>query len=270
MMRNNYHTHTYRCGHAVGEDEDYVIEAIALGMQTLGFSDHVMLEGFSQPNVRGDFYLSENYFSSIRNLKEKHKERINILLGYEAEAFPEYFSYYKKLLEENIIDYLILGNHCQLKDGKVEYFFSKATTKEDVIRYKDTLIEGMKTGLFIYVAHPDYFMGGYSNFDRTCKICAHEICKVAAELDIPLEFNFAAIRTGKYKIGEKERFLYPHEEFWKIAKKYKCKMILGLDAHAPSELSHERNDIGYKMAKDYGLEIIDKLDFTNYKKNIKI
>ena len=81
MMRNNYHTHTYRCGHAYGEDEDYVVEAIGAGMQTLVFSDHVMLEGFSQPNVRGDFALSEGYFSSIRNLKEKYKERTAVGLS---------------------------------------------------------------------------------------------------------------------------------------------------------------------------------------------
>ena len=71
MIRHNYHTHTYRCGHAVGEDEDYILEAIGLGMQTIGFSDHVMLEGVSQPGVRGDFEFSEDYFFSINFLKEK-------------------------------------------------------------------------------------------------------------------------------------------------------------------------------------------------------
>ena len=75
MIRRNYHTHTYRCGHAVGNDEDYVLEAIGLGLQTLGFSDHVMLKNLHQPNVRGDFIQSENYFSSIRKLQEKYKER---------------------------------------------------------------------------------------------------------------------------------------------------------------------------------------------------
>ena len=55
MIRNNYHTHTFRCGHAIGNDEEYVIEAIGMGLHTLGFSDHVMLKGVRQDNVRGDF-----------------------------------------------------------------------------------------------------------------------------------------------------------------------------------------------------------------------
>jgi transcriptional pleiotropic repressor len=42
MIRRNYHTHTYRCGHAIGNDEEYVLEAIGLGLQTLGFSADVI------------------------------------------------------------------------------------------------------------------------------------------------------------------------------------------------------------------------------------
>ena len=36
----NYHTHTKRCMHAVGEDREYVEAAIAAGIKILGFADH--------------------------------------------------------------------------------------------------------------------------------------------------------------------------------------------------------------------------------------
>ena len=39
-IKYNYHTHTKRCGHAIGNDEDYVINAIKAGYKILGFSDH--------------------------------------------------------------------------------------------------------------------------------------------------------------------------------------------------------------------------------------
>lgn len=39
-MKTNYHTHTTRCMHAVGSDEEYVLSAIKGGFQILGFSDH--------------------------------------------------------------------------------------------------------------------------------------------------------------------------------------------------------------------------------------
>ena len=39
-MRTNYHTHTTRCHHATGSDEEFVLSAIKGGYQELGFSDH--------------------------------------------------------------------------------------------------------------------------------------------------------------------------------------------------------------------------------------
>ena len=145
MIRNNYHTHTFRCGHAIGNDEEYVLEAIALGLNTLGFSDHVMLPNVKQEFVRGDYEATQGYFDSIRNLQNKYKDRINIKLGFEAEAFKEFFPYYKKLLDEKTIDYLILGNHCTLDKGLVRNFFSKITTKKDIIEYSTTQVFNLIT-----------------------------------------------------------------------------------------------------------------------------
>ena len=36
-MKTNYHTHTTRCMHATGDDEDYVLSAIKGGYRILGF-----------------------------------------------------------------------------------------------------------------------------------------------------------------------------------------------------------------------------------------
>ena len=96
MLRNNYHTHTKRCGHAEGEDEDYVLEALGSGITDLGFSDHIMLPGFSQPNVRGEYSVLDDYLESIDNLKQKYKDRMHIHVGFEAESISEYFPYYRE------------------------------------------------------------------------------------------------------------------------------------------------------------------------------
>ena len=39
-MIANYHTHTHRCNHAIGREEDYVKEALKAGLQILGWADH--------------------------------------------------------------------------------------------------------------------------------------------------------------------------------------------------------------------------------------
>ena len=96
MFIANYHTHTKRCGHAKGEDEEYVLEALGHGLRYLGFSDHAMLPGFSEPYRRGDFSMFDDYVNSINALKEKYKDQITIYLGFEAGmykvfAHPDYF-----------------------------------------------------------------------------------------------------------------------------------------------------------------------------------
>ena len=60
----NYHTHTYRCGHASGKEEDYVLAAIKLGIKRLGFSDHIILpQGYEQPGTRGSYDVLDDYLN---------------------------------------------------------------------------------------------------------------------------------------------------------------------------------------------------------------
>ena len=49
-----FHSHTYRCGHAVKEIEDYVARAIEYGYKKYGVSDHDFLPGVISPTIRGD------------------------------------------------------------------------------------------------------------------------------------------------------------------------------------------------------------------------
>lgn len=39
-MTVNLHTHTYRCGHATGTEEEYILRAIENRIKVMGFSDH--------------------------------------------------------------------------------------------------------------------------------------------------------------------------------------------------------------------------------------
>lgn len=265
MIRNNYHTHTFRCGHAIGNDEDYVMEAIGLGLNTLGFSDHVMLEGIHQENVRGDYLSREGYFSSINHLKDRFRDRITIYLGFEAEPFKEYFMDYRNLLKTKTIDYLILGNHCTIENGMIYSFFGRNTSVENLYKYRDTLIEGLKTGLFSCIAHPDYFMDSYFKWDRHAKRISKDIIKASIEYDVPLEFNFALIRRGKTIKGKESRYGYPFIPFWKLVRKYHAKVIMGLDAHAPEDISTYKNDEGYKLINELRLNLIQTLPFKEVK-----
>lgn len=261
MIKQNYHTHTSRCGHAIGTDEEYVLEAIASGFTEIGFSDHIFLPDHQQIGIRGDYELLDDYISSLEALREKYKDRIKIRIGFEAEAMPHYFPYYQRLLDEGHIEYLILGNHCEIdKNNNLHFYFSNLTKAKDIIRYTNAIVKGIKTGLFKVVAHPEYFMSSY-RWNKTCIACAKKICAAAKKYDVILEFNFGSVRRGKKLIGDEYRFPYPYDKFWKIAQKYKCKVMIGLDAHSPNDISTSNNDGGYQMAKELGLDLTQKLTF---------
>ncbi len=261
ITTSNYHTHTKRCGHAKGEDEEYVLEAIGSGYRNLGFSDHAMLPNFSQPYTRGDFSLFEDYCNSINELRKKYEGRINIYLGMEAESFPEYFPYFKELLSNNIIDYLILGNHFEIdSDENIVSHFGNITSASQLYRYRDLAISAISSKMYSIFAHPDFFMSSISNFDSDCKKISKDIIECCMLNDVPLEINMGGIRSGKKKIGDKVRWKYPTDDFFKLVSKYGAKCVYGMDAHAPDQLHNDQADFeAVKFAREHDLIILDGL-----------
>lgn len=101
-MISNFHTHTYRCHHASGNDEDYVQCAIRTGIKQLGFSDHTPWHYHShfRPTMRMDEKQLDEYIASITALKNKYKDQIDILIGLECEYFEKYLPWLKKTIKE--------------------------------------------------------------------------------------------------------------------------------------------------------------------------
>ncbi len=84
------HIHTALCNHAVGQMEDYVLTAIAKGLQEIVFLEH-MEEGI---RARKTTWLSEKdfdlYFEEGQRMQEKYSERISIGLGVEVGYNPQF------------------------------------------------------------------------------------------------------------------------------------------------------------------------------------
>lgn len=264
-IEHNYHCHTSRCGHARGSDEEYVLAAIKGGYRTLGFSDHIFFPNLEQPGMRGSFELLPDYTSSIRALADGYRDQISIHLGFEAEFFPnDYREYYAKLLNEGIVEYLIMGQHLFLKDHKDIVWYGSLGNKEEATRhYTDDLIAGMKSGLFLYVAHPDLFASWTSVWDEVSEECAREIIGVARDLKMPLEINMGPSRRERrdYKEGNLPCF-YPSDRFWDLVAEAGVPVIYGVDAHAPNELLETPFDWFRSFAKKKGIEPLAKLDLA--------
>ena len=254
-MFANYHTHTTRCRHAVGADREYVAAAIQSGVKILGFSDHTPFPyepEFQAENTKMSLETLEDYICSITALKEKYKGQIDILLGLECEAVPEFFSFLKEMKQK--MDYLILGSH---GDKRIDPYSGVLKEPQQLWRYLDFTVEGMETGLFLYLAHPDVMLGRYPVFDDTAAEVSRKLCREAKRLNMPLEYNL----YGIYK-GVKPGCLgYPYDGFWRIAAEENCVAVVGVDAHNPGCFEATPMEPAVEYLRSLGITVLE--DPTN-------
>ncbi len=232
MRTFNLHTHTYRCGHASGTDEEYVLAAIEAGFKTLGFSDHMPWEISRQFTTRMPMSLKDDYLKSVNQLKMKYQSQIKIYSGYEAEFFPKHLNELKQRRAE--VDYMILGQHTAEIDGRD---FDMFADDNDVKIYAQLIEQGCQSGLFSYVAHPDYFMVPRRVWNKTCIEAIERIIRAVKEADMAIEYNFRGTRFGLKNYGEHGMcYAYPFYPLWKIISDSQCKVVMGFDAHHPLTL----------------------------------
>lgn len=252
-MKYNYHTHTELCNHARGENEEFVLAAIEAGFDEIGFADHSAwpFENFVSGMRMSADELS-SYCESIKELKEKYRDKISIKLGLECEYFPKYIPWLKEKIEEHGIDYIILGHHFCVDEPGSEYN-GNLTKPEELYAYCNDLLEAMDTGLFAYIAHPDLFMRGYPVFDEHCEIISRKIIEKAKETGTPLEYNLLGFSHSKFDRKQG----YPYPDFWKIVSEIRPPVTIGIDAHTPDAyLDRVLFQSGLKALEDLGLEIV--------------
>ena len=249
-MLYNYHTHTYLCSHATGSPEEYVIRAIENGIKYMGFSDHMPLkfsDGF-EAGYRVKVSDAKKYCAEILVLKEKYKDKINIKIGFEMEYYEEMFDEMLKNAISYGAEYLILGQHFYEPENKpgAEHSNLVSDDCEKLKNYVKSVIKGMNTGVFSYLAHPD--MIDFIGDDDLYKEEMRKICKASKKREIPLEINFLGIRGNR---------CYPNPLFWKMAGEEGSPVTMGFDAHDVMSAYDDKSLITAKeLIKKYKLNYI--------------
>lgn len=250
-MDYNFHTHTARCGHADGTEEEYIRRAISCGIKYMGFSEHI-------PYIFPDGYESyyrvpmaqvEDYFSTLRTLRDKYAGQIELSIGFEMEYYPSHFD---KMLRQALdwgCEYLILGQHFSSDEHPGGFYVAQATDDVALLKeYVSTVLTGMKTGVFSYVAHPDLFR--FTGSQEVYEEEMRKICVAARELNLPLEINFLGMRAGRH---------YPRNDFWAIAGQEQSPVTFGYDAHDSQSACDQASLPGaMELVDQYGLNYIGK------------
>ena len=276
MLINNYHTHTKYCGHAKGDVEDYVKEALNLNMEELGISDHAPIplnhgmtkeeweENYCYENM--DINTFDNLLKEIDNLKSKYN--IKLYKGCESEYLYNNDDWYKELRSK--LDYMILGIHFFNGEGRVLDTYKDINYK-NVDCYYECAKRAIETGLFDYLAHPDLYLfdyksvNGKNEFDDKAKEICLKLIDLCVKHDIYFEINTNGLKYSKDK-NNRDLWLYPNIEFFKVVKEYmdknpnKLKLIIGADAHEPKALGNDNVKAVLEMVKDLKLDVLNKME----------
>lgn len=253
QIKANYHTHTARCRHAVGTDREYVESAIAAGIKTLGFADHIphiYHDGY-ESRIRMDISQIGDYFASLTALKAEFADKIELHIGFEAEFYPDILRELEPVLADYPCEYLILGQH-GVTSEKGPYIGAAFNDKKLLEAHTDATVAAIESGRFLYVAHPDIanFTGDENFYLRQ----ARRICQAAKAADLPLEINMLGMRELRH---------YPRGLFFEAAAEEGNKLILGVDAHSPEHFTSEEALEAEKdcidFAESFELEIVRKL-----------
>ena len=246
-MKANYHTHTPRCRHAVGREEEYIDKAIAEGLEVLGFSDHTpqFYDNFVSP-IRMLPEEAKEYFDNAERLKREYEGKIELYFGFETEYHPAIWDKLMALYRTLPVDYLILGQHHYNERSESERTsaFSYSDDPEKFKKYMANITEAVRSGAFSAVAHPDvcFFTGDEALYREECE----KFIRECVRLDIPLEINLGGMRTSR---------LFPTKEYWLAAARYYAEEIGNPDIDL-TEPQHARRGLELARKKEAAGEAI--------------
>ncbi|BER93017.1 histidinol-phosphatase HisJ [Atrimonas thermophila] len=265
-MLCDYHVHTFRCGDAQGNYQEYVQRAIEVGLSEIGFSGHSP-QYFLPPHRRKRIAAIPEeelslYVEEVKKLKKLYQGTIEIRLGLEVDYIPGKEKALTDLLEGFDWDYLLLSVHFidewPFDNPRYIRFFERYPVDLVYKKYYRALIEGMKTGLFDVVAHFD--LPKKFGFFPTRPIPEEkEALAVCADMGMTLELNTAGWR-------KMVRDAYPSFAILKSARQMGIRVCLGSDAHRPEDVGRDF-DRARELLKKAGFESLvafSKRGFREY------
>ncbi len=243
IVKIDIHNHTTRCNHAEGNEEEYVKQAIEADTKVFGFSDHAPMD--FDPKYRMDFSQMQEYENTIKDLKKKFEDTIDIRLGYEVDYLPGHID--KRVLEADV-DYLIGSVHFLDKWGFDNPEFLSGYKERDIDEiwktYFKLITEMAQTRLFDIAGHIDLIKVFQFYPKKAVMEYALEALEAIKEADMALELNVAG-----YRKPCKEP--YPSREILQKAYELGISITFGSDAHKPSQVGLFSKEIE-SLAKEIG------------------
>ncbi len=256
MQQFNLHTHSI-FSDGKSTPEEVVLEAINQGLKVLGFSDHSPVPFENSFAIKNDNV--KNYISTIKSLKEKYKEQIDIYCSMEMDFIPGIVKDFKKTKEEFGLDYMIGSVHLVGNDINKLWFIdgSKVETYDEGLfnYYGGDIKNGVKTFFYQYnemieteefdiVGHFDKIKMHnrdryFTENDKWYRDLVLETLTLIKEKSLIVEVN----TRGIYK--KRSTDFYPSTWLLPIMREMNVPVVISSDSHKAEELT-----LCFKEAED--------------------
>lgn len=231
----DYHMHTPLCGHAVGEPSEYVDQALRVGLEEIGFSDHAPLVSHEDARYTMNASQLPLYHEMIERVQKKYP-RFSIKLGLEADFVPGFESKTRAILNAYPYDFVIGSVHfidAWAFDDPDEKIKWKDKDPNRVYRdYYQLLRQSAESGLFDIMGHVDLVkkFGHRASDDMTTEI--EETARVFKKTGMTVEINTSGLRKPVKEI-------YPALDVLKIYKKAGVPITFSSDSHDPRDVGRD-------------------------------
>lgn len=237
------HNHTPLCNHAEGTIDEFIQNAIASNTKVFGFSDHAPMD--FDPKYRMKFEDMQNYERDVLFAKEKYKDKIEILLGYEVDYLPGHMD--AKVLNADV-DYLIGSVHFIEGWGFDNPEFIGKWDEQDIDeiwqKYFDTIEAMAKTKLFDIVGHLDLIKVFKFMPNKDIVSMAKNALKAIKDADMTLELNVSGYRKDVQEA-------YPSKSLLNLAFELEIPITFASDAHKPTQVALYNDEI-VELARSVG------------------
>ncbi|MDQ6955781.1 MAG: histidinol-phosphatase HisJ family protein [Mariprofundaceae bacterium] len=107
----DYHMHTPRCNHAVGEVREYAEMALQRGLKEIGMSDHSpMPDGFDAA-WRMDATELPDYLQEVESVRDEFASKLLLRVGLEADFHPGTEAAVQAMIDGYAWDYVMGSVH---------------------------------------------------------------------------------------------------------------------------------------------------------------
>ena len=246
---NDYHMHSCLCRHGEGEIFEYVESAIEKGVSEIGFSEHIPIPGLDDPTGRMIIDDWDVYMRDVADAQKKYPE-ISIRFGVEADYIPAHMEHVEKFIRDYPFDFVIGSVHFvddwdfsnpahrnRLDEFGVDYLYS---------RYYELVAAAAESGLYDIIGH----------FDLPKRLAPIPMNQISGKIDAALDAicrNDLALDVNTSGLRKEPKEIYPNEEILRRAFVLQIPLVMGSDAHTPSDIAAGFG-VATRMLKTIGYE----------------